>query len=347
MMSGAVRYPLSFAMPLLVAASLTPVAARLARRFGMLDHPSPNKVHGEPTPYLGGAAVAVSLIVVGAATAGASGELLVILLGAMGLGAWGLVDDWRTIRPASKLVIEVGAAVALWVVGVRAGLFGVAVLDLPLTAFWVVAIVNAINLLDNMDGLAAGVAAIAALAFAVAGGSLGFLLHNFPPAKVFLGDAGTLMLGFLLAALGLKLDMVGQSGFVRSAVPALILTVPLIDMAFVIVRRVRERRPFYSGGIDHSSHLLAGLGLSRGEVAIVTYAAEALGCGAALLLLYASDGIALGVFAASAVGSLATLLTLLHVAGADRSIVGSTGPPAQAIGAMEVAGDGLTQIERL
>jgi UDP-GlcNAc:undecaprenyl-phosphate GlcNAc-1-phosphate transferase len=255
---------------------------------------------------------------------------LVFLLGALAVAAAGLVDDWRTLRPGPKLLVECGAAVALWVVGVRAGMFGVAALDLGLTVLWVVAVTNALNLLDNMDGLASGVAAVAALAFsavaasrgdylvgqlalAVAGGSVGFLLHNFPPAKVFLGDAGTLMLGFLLASLGLKLDMVGQNGLVRSAVPALIVAVPLIDTAFVVIRRLREGRPIVRGGTDHSSHLLAALGLSPRSVALVTYLAQAAGCATALALLEASSEVAFGMFVLSAVAAVAVVAALLIV----------------------------------
>jgi UDP-GlcNAc:undecaprenyl-phosphate GlcNAc-1-phosphate transferase len=330
-MSSAPSYILSWAVPLVAAAALTPAAARVARRLGMLDRPSPAKAHREPTPYLGGLAVAAPVMLVGVAGGAASVQLLVIVAGGAVLAVWGLVDDWRTVAPTAKLVVEVALGVALWFARVRAGLFGVPALDLALTVMWVVAVVNAVNLLDNMDGLAAGVAAIAALAFAavgasrgdymiasfafaVSGGCLGFLVHNFPPAKVFLGDSGTLMLGFLLASLGLKLDMVGQSGFVRSAVPALILCVPMLDTAFVFIRRIREGRPVYSGGTDHSSHLLAGRGLTPRAVALVNYGAAAAGSALAFALLGVSGLARLAVFLGCAVLFLAIVLALVREA---------------------------------
>jgi UDP-GlcNAc:undecaprenyl-phosphate GlcNAc-1-phosphate transferase len=330
-MGNGARYVLCFGAPLATVVLITPLVALLARRLGMIDHPGAGKTHRAPTPYLGGAAVAAGLAVVAAPIVAASAELLAILLGALILGVLGLVDDRRALRPGPKLLVEVAAAVGLWLVGVRAGLFGMAILDLGLTVLWVVAVTNAVNLLDNMDGLATGVAAIAAVAFfavavsrgdepvgalalAVAGSCAGFLIHNFPPAKVFLGDAGALMLGFLLAALGLELDLVGHHGPTRSFVPILILAVPLIDTTFVVLRRLRERRPLARGGTDHSSHLLAGLGLSHRSVAMTTYTTQVAGCGAALVLLEASSGVALGLLLGSATAALAVLAALLLLA---------------------------------
>jgi UDP-GlcNAc:undecaprenyl-phosphate GlcNAc-1-phosphate transferase len=195
-----------------------------------------------------------------------------------------------------------------------------------------------------MDGLAPGVAAIAALAFfvvasdhgdylvgsfalAVAGASLGFLRHNFPPARIFLGDAGSLMLGFLLAAIGLKLDLVGEDGLIRSAVPLLILGVPIFDMVLVILDRLRGKRPVYRGGIDHSSHRLADLGLSGRAVALSTYGVQAACCGVALWLLTVSDGTALSIlFAVGAIGVTALALLLFTLAERGRPQPGSERP---------------------
>jgi UDP-GlcNAc:undecaprenyl-phosphate GlcNAc-1-phosphate transferase len=338
-MSPALRYVLAFVVPLVVTLLLTPVAGRLARRLGILDHPSEQKFHRDPTPYLGGVAVAAGLVAIGFLTTGASAQVFVILLGGLVLGVWGLVDDWVTVRPSVKLLVQGSAGVALWFADIRAGLFGVEALDLALTVFWVVAVINAVNLLDNMDGLAAGVSAVAALAFfgiaaargdylvasfalAVAGGSLGFLRYNLPPATIFLGDAGALMLGFLLAALGLKLDLVGENGFVRSAVPILILGVPLFDMLLVIVDRLRGRRPVFRGGTDHSSHRLATLGLSHGAVAAVIVAAEVICCALALTLLEVSFDSAVAIATATGLTAIALLVLLLRV---RPSVAGAAG----------------------
>jgi UDP-GlcNAc:undecaprenyl-phosphate GlcNAc-1-phosphate transferase len=337
-MSPALRYALAFVVPLVVTLLLTPVAGRLARRLGILDHPSEQKFHRDPTPYLGGVAVAAGVVAIGFLTIGAS-QIFVILLGGLVLGVWGLIDDWVTVRPSVKLLVQGSAGVALWSADIRAGLFGVEVLDLALTVLWVVAVINAINLLDNMDGLTAGVSAVAGLTFfgiaatrgeylvasfalALAGASLGFLRHNLPPATIFLGDAGALMLGFLLAALGLKLDLVGENGFVRSAVPVLILGVPLFDMILVIVDRLRGRRPVFRGATDHSSHRLATLGLSHGAVAAVIVAAELICCALALTLLEVSFGPAVAIAVATSLIAIALLLLLLRVrpAGAVASV---------------------------
>lgn len=329
-MSEPVRYALAFTIPLVVTLTLTPVAGRIARRAGILDRPATQKFHREATPYLGGLALAIGLVVVGAATAGASAQVAVILLGGLVLAVWGLMDDWMTLGPSVKLLIEAGAGVGLWLADVRAGLFGVEALDLLLTVAWVIAITNAVNLLDNMDGLAAGVSAAAALTFfgiaasrgeflvgsfalAVAGASIGFLRHNLPPATIFLGDAGALMLGFLLAALGLKLDLVGEDGLVRSAIPALILGVPIFDTTLVVLDRLRGRRPVFRGGTDHSSHRLASLGLSHGAVAGVIVAAEAACCAVALTLLELPFDASVAVVVATGVIGLALLVWLLRV----------------------------------
>jgi UDP-GlcNAc:undecaprenyl-phosphate/decaprenyl-phosphate GlcNAc-1-phosphate transferase len=323
-----VLYAIAFAVPMLATLWLTPVAARIARRLGMMDHPAKNKYHQTATPSLGGLALAVGLVLVGGVAVGAEGQLLTVLLSGLVLAIVGLLDDQLLVRPLLKLIVEIAAGVAMWLVGVRAGLFGVEVLDLGLTVLWVVAITNAINLLDNMDGLCAGVSAIcavtfftiaavegdylvASLALSVAGASLGFLRHNFPPARIFLGDIGTLLLGFLLAALGLKLDLVGENGFLRSAVPVLILGVPIFDLLLVIVARAIGRRPIYAGGTDHSSHRMASLGFSNRAVALVAYAMQLasslLGLSLLWIALEAAMGLVIGVSAVAVVGMVLLL----------------------------------------
>ncbi len=328
------RYLLAFVLPFLATLLLTPLAGRLARRFGIIDHPAPHKAHAIATPYLGGAAVAVGLLLVGMLVAGAEGQLAVIVAGAIVVGGIGLVDDAFTVRPREKLIVQAGLGAALWAAGIRAGFFGVPVLDFAVTVFWVVAITNALNLLDNLDGLTSGVAAISATAFfavaffegeylvgafalAVAGASLGFLRHNFPPAKIFLGDAGTQMLGFLLAAIGLKLDLVGQGPIVRAAIPLLILAVPIFDTVLVILSRSTRGLPVYKGGTDHSSHRLVRMGLSPAAVAGLTYAAQMACCGLALLLARATDPPPVEVFVGLGTLLGALLLVFLRMPDSD------------------------------
>jgi UDP-GlcNAc:undecaprenyl-phosphate GlcNAc-1-phosphate transferase len=322
---NAALYAWAFVVPLVVTIALTPIAGRLARRMGLLDQPEERRIHHVATPSLGGLAVGVGLIAVGAAVVGASGEFAVLVLGAVAVTALGLVDDWRGVGPLAKLAVEAGAALALWFSGVGGGLFGNDVLDAALTAVWVIAVMNAVNMIDNMDGLASGIAAISAfgffaiaalegdylvgsLAIATAGAAIGFLWHNFPPAKIFLGDAGSLLLGFLLAALGLKLDLIGESGLVRSAIPLLILAVPLFDLTLVVIARTVDGRPVYHGGTDHSSHRLLGRGLSSRQVALASYSVQAM-CAFAAFVLYSAGW---GTIAAAAV--VAAGLTLIALA---------------------------------
>jgi len=286
-----VLYGAAFLLPLVATLLVTPGIARLARRLEVIDRPGPNKAHVEPTPYLGGAALALGLVA--GSIIGATAQQAAVIAGsAVVVFGLGLLDDVRGLGPFTKVAVEAGLGVALWVGGVQAGFFGVPSFDLVLTVAWVVAITNAVNLTDNMDGLASGIAAIASLAYfaiaapqgdylvaayavALAGTSLGFLRYNFPPARIFLGDAGSLLLGFLLACLGLLLDLDVTNDALRIGVQALILGVPVFDTAFVMVSRRREGRPVLQGGTDHSSHRLAALGLSDRQIALVAYTAQA------------------------------------------------------------------------
>ena len=306
----------------------TPFAARLAVRAGMVDHPRGGRVHTDPTPYLGGLAVAVGLIVVGGIAAGAEVQLVTLLICGLVLGATGLMDDWRTVHPLVRVGVESACGLALWIVGIRDGLFGVAALDLLLTVGFGVLITNTVNLLDNMDGLSSGVVAISAMTFfaiaaergdylvasfalVVAGASLGFLRHNFPPASIFLGDAGSLMLGFFLSGLALKLDLVGPERPVRALVVVLILGVPLFDTLLVVIARWRGKRKIFVGGTDHSSHRLSHHGYSGRKVALVTYAAQTLSCGIALALTSVSlVAIAVALAALSAITVVLMLVML-------------------------------------
>jgi UDP-GlcNAc:undecaprenyl-phosphate GlcNAc-1-phosphate transferase len=329
-MNDTVRYALAFAVPFAVTWATTPAVARVATRVGLVDHPTEGRHHKSPTPYLGGLAVAAGFVLIAALAGGAEGQLLTILLCGLVVGCIGLVDDVRTVKPLVKVAIEGACGVALWIAGIRAGFFGIYVLDLALTVGWVVVVTNALNLLDNMDGLSSGVVAISASTFfviaaqrgdylvgsfaiAVAGASLGFLRHNFPPAKVFLGDAGSLMLGFFLAGLALKLDLVGPRGPVRAAIVVLVLGVPLFDMTLVIIARLRERRPIYIGGTDHASHRLVMRGLSPRTVAFVTYGAQVALCGIALALARAPHTVILTGMGLVAAVAVAVMLLVLHL----------------------------------
>ena len=197
------------------------------------------------------------------------------------------------MRPAVKLVAQVIAGLILLASGVQVALPLPGWVNVVLTLLWIVGITNAINLLDNMDGLASGVAAVAAgcfmllaamngqvlvggLAAALLGACLGFLLHNFNPARIFMGDTGSLFLGFLLAAVGIKLRFPDNVNWITWMVPVLVLGVPVFDTTLVVVSRLRRgKNPFTTPGKDHLSHRLVRLGWTRREAVLLLYLAGA------------------------------------------------------------------------
>ncbi|MEA3376935.1 MAG: MraY family glycosyltransferase [Chloroflexota bacterium] len=284
-------YLLVFAGALVLAIGATPIARFLAPRVGIIDQPEARKIHQDPIPRLGGAAILVAVILV----AFVLGERFnfdqfgIILVGATGVSFMGLVDDRWGLRPMIKLVGQVAAALLLYGSGIHIGMFHYPALNLMATVLWVVCITNAINLLDNMDGLAGGVAAIAAahfalmcsfsgqylvgaLSIALLGACLGFLFYNLNPASIFMGDSGSLFLGFVLAATGIKLRFPENVTFVTWMVPVLVLGVPVFDTGLVILSRLRRGlNPLTSPGRDHVSHRLVAAGMSRQEAVLALY----------------------------------------------------------------------------
>lgn len=270
-----------------LALALVPVARRVALDRGLVDRPAPNKAHESPTPYLGGVAIAAAVAPAAAAASAVSAawvEGLVVTAGAGVIGALGLVDDARGVTVIRRLAIEALVASAAFLAGVRVELVNDPV-DLGLTVIWFVVIANAVNLLDNIDGVAASVAAIsggavavacvlqeqwpvAALAAAVAGGCLGFLVYNWHPASIFMGDAGSLLVGFLLAAVTLEMDTrVGSGASLVAA--ALIVSVPLFDTTLVVISRIWAHRSVLVGATDHTAHRLLRVGLGHRAVVAV------------------------------------------------------------------------------
>jgi len=272
---------------------LTVLCIPLAHRLGAVARPRQDRWHRKEIPLLGGIAIAVGTMVpLVAATlshGGDPGRIGVLLLGAGLIALVGLVDDLRAIRPQTKLLGQLLAATLVVGFGLRLPLTMSAELDMLLTVVWFVAFTNAFNLLDNMDGLAAGIAAIAAAfrivffqldgnfegaagAAILLGATLGFLVHNRHPARIFMGDTGSMFLGFFVAGLSL----VGGYPYSRGALsilllPVLLLLVPIFDTAFVTVTRILAGRPISVGGRDHTSHRLVALGLSERSAVHVLY----------------------------------------------------------------------------
>ena len=313
-------YLVVFAGALVLAVGATPVARLLAPRVGIVDHPEARKIHARPVPRLGGAAIFVAVLVVALVLGERYNfdQFGSILVGATGISFIGLVDDRWGLSPLIKLVGQIAAALLLYVSGVYVAAFRQPLLNLVTTVVWVVFITNSINLMDNMDGLAGGIAAIAAahfalmcafsgqylvgaLSIALLGACLGFLFYNLNPASIFMGDSGSLFLGFVLAATGIKLRFPQNVTFVTWMVPLLVMGIPVFDTSLVVLSRLRRgRNPLTSPGQDHVSHRLVAAGMGRREAVLTLYVASFVTGLVAIFVTHASvvEGYIGGAFAA-------------------------------------------------
>jgi UDP-GlcNAc:undecaprenyl-phosphate GlcNAc-1-phosphate transferase len=303
---------IAFGIALMSALLLTVPVRQLALRVGMVDHPGPRKVHLTPMPLLGGLAMycAVVIALLIAMPPSFRSQSVGIFLGATLVGLVGVMDDGGLLHHQVKLFLGMpAAALILLASGVRVLFFetfrpgpNAVLADAALTVLWVVGITASFSIFDHMDGLCAGIAAIASfffaayaywegqsmvltLAAAVMGASLGFLRWNFKPAKIFMGDGGAMLLGFLMAALGAKMRFQNLHHRISWMVPLLILGVPIFDTLLVTISRSRRGfLPFATPGKDHASHRLANLGLGqRGAVLALYVAGFVFGCIALLL----------------------------------------------------------------
>ena len=338
---GTILLLLVGSLALLTSVMLTPVIRGAALRWTRLSAASPERWHQRPTPNFGGIAIFVGFAVaVVLETLLTSGDLSIrevsaravvplthrdgLLLAAVMIFALGLVDDLVQLRPSTKLVGQLAAASVLLMSGIGVWLTGYYVVDVMVSLFWFIGITNALNLLDNMDGLAGGVGAIAAsfmgvnfllagdvelagVAFAFAGALVGFLVHNYPPARIFMGDSGSLFTGLVLAGLALSpAPGLSRSLFAVVIVPAIVLAVPILDTTFVTVTRLLEGRPVSKGGKDHTSHGLVALGISEERVVWLVWGLAAGGGLIGLSIRSVSRPVAYALG-----GSLLVLLTLL------------------------------------
>jgi UDP-GlcNAc:undecaprenyl-phosphate GlcNAc-1-phosphate transferase len=332
------RYLIVFAVAAAVTTLATPLVRRLSVRVGAIDVPDDRKVHTDPTPTMGGLAIYLALLA-GLGTAyvmpsfrdvfRTSSEAGGVLAGASIIVVLGVIDDIRGLTAPTKLAGQLLAVGALVFSGVQVFYFWVPKLgiislstDLSslLTVLWTIAMINAMNLIDGLDGLAAGVSAIAAAAFfsyafrtagplpstaalltaIVAGACLGFLRHNFNPAKIFMGDSGSMLLGLLLASA--TVSGVGRttepqfSDFAGYVVPVLlpvvVLAIPLADAGFAIFRRVRGRRPVFHADKRHIHHWLLEMARGHRQAVLVMYLWSAMLCGSALALTYGRGPVA-------------------------------------------------------
>jgi len=304
------------AVSFLLALLITPVVRNTFRRFGLVDHPNDRKPHPHPIPRVGGVAIllayaaAYGCVLLAHFRADAEiwhGLEFVMHLApaALIIFATGFIDDIRGLKPWQKLIGEVGAALMAYWAGVRvqdvAGYHLVTWFQLPLTVLWLVACTNAVNLIDGVDGLATGLGLFAActtlfaallqnnipLALAtapLAGCLLGFLRYNFNPATIFLGDCGSLFIGFLLGCYGVLWSEKAATILGMTA-PLMALSIPLLDTSLAIARRVLRRQSVFTADRGHIHHRLLDRGLTPRKVALILYAFSALGAMCSLLMM--------------------------------------------------------------
>ncbi|HWE10375.1 MAG TPA: MraY family glycosyltransferase [Solirubrobacteraceae bacterium] len=314
---------LSFVVATAIAATLTPLAARLARRIGAVDFPRERGLAQRETPLLGGLAILAAVLVAGIiwlpgtinlpktlGRAGSAGTVHMwgVMLGAIVITVVGGLDDARPLRPGVKLVGQIVAAV----IAVEAGavvtdvtLPFIGTLEFPneggfLTVIWLVGLMNVVNFSDGVDGLAAGICTIDGIAFAIiafdlgvngapvlaaltAGAALGFLFHNFYPATVFMGDAGANLLGYLLGVVAV-VGSLKTNAVVALVVPLVILVIPFLDTGFVIAKRLKYRRKPWTADANHFHHRMARIGFSQRKTVAYLYVWSALMAGLAVAL---------------------------------------------------------------
>jgi UDP-GlcNAc:undecaprenyl-phosphate/decaprenyl-phosphate GlcNAc-1-phosphate transferase len=303
---------LSAIVAALVVLAVTPLAMRLARAVGALDHPSDRRIHREPTPRLGGLAILAGFLVPvlfflpddPAARALVVGAVLITMLGAID-DVWGLSPAVKFAGQAACAAIPVAAGltidhITLPVIGV--GDLGVA--QYPLTILWFVALVNMINFTDGMDGLASGITGLGATTFAILAASLGradpaimaaalagacaaFLVYNFHPAKVFMGDAGSMLLGFVIAGVAVS-GVMKSAAAIAVVAPLIILAIPILDTSFVILKRLKYGLPVYNADRSHFHHRFFTIGWSQRKTVLALYAWCALMGAAAITLRFVS-----------------------------------------------------------
>jgi UDP-GlcNAc:undecaprenyl-phosphate GlcNAc-1-phosphate transferase len=290
------RALIAFVLALALTAAVTPLVARVARRVGALDPVQERGLASEPTPLLGGLAILAGVLVAGSLLLPATSEMRGILAAALLITVVGLLDDLYDISPQLKLLGQVAAALICVLSGVRVDDFTFPFLgrvdlgDLggPLTLVGLVLVMNVVNFSDGVDGLAAGVCAISAVGFAViafdlnedaagilaaciAGAALGFLVHNFHPASVFMGDSGSNLLGLLLGAVIVE-GSLKTNALIALFVPLVILAVPFLDTGFVLAKRIKYRRPVYRADSNHFHHRFHRMGFSQRKTVLYLYA---------------------------------------------------------------------------
>ncbi len=283
---------------------LTPVMRVVAIRIGAFDSPNiPRKAHKEPVPYLGGVAIALGILLVAySAMLYSSFSLRTfalassVLVPALAIAVMGLIDDLKGLQPWPRLLLQTVAAIIVSIILISTKTIGTPLhnrfLDSVVTIFWIVGVCNSINFFDNLDGGATGTVAVitmfifaiafsrqqvlvSALAIVTAGATAGFLIWNRMPAKIYMGDAGALFLGIIVAVLTIRLDPEITPRSKSLAIPFLLLALPILDTTVAVLSRLKRGLSPFQGGRDHLSHRLIRLGFERDSAALTLWFAAA------------------------------------------------------------------------
>jgi len=316
---------------------ITPTVGSIARLVGAMDEPNSRKIHEDPTPRLGGLAIFFGFIIPALLFLELTDQMKGVLVGASVITLFGAVDDFRGTTPLVKFTGQFLAAGCLVWYGVRIDYFtlpelGTITLDpvlaIPLTMIWVIVLINIVNFIDGMDGLAAGVCTIAAVTFAIiaislgrpgagilaailAGTTLGFLRHNFFPASIFMGDSGSMLLGFILAAATVH-GVLKSVAAVTLVIPLLIMGMPIFDLSLTILRRMKNHQNIFRPDRGHLHHRLFNIGFSQRKAVLVLYAWCTLMSSLALSMRFA-PGFVTVILAGVVIGISLYLIYLLDI----------------------------------
>jgi UDP-N-acetylmuramyl pentapeptide phosphotransferase/UDP-N-acetylglucosamine-1-phosphate transferase len=348
MLTGYGTYEMVLLGAMLLSIVATPVVIHIARKRRLMDQPGVRKVHASAIPRIGGIAIVFTILAVvllvlrldnriGEALRNDWLQILAILGGGLFMCIVGLIDDVRGLRPKIKLLCQLAAALAVCASGARIEQLhlgdwsaNLGWWSWPLTLAWIVGVTNAVNLIDGLDGLAAGISTIACgviaifaiyiglpitavVMLAMVGSLLGFLFLNFNPARIFMGDCGSLFLGFVISAASVRCSEKAAT-IVGLAVPFLALGVPIFDTLFSIMRRVLHRRGVFSGDRGHIHHRLLDMGLDQHHVAILVYLVTLVVAGLGLFMMFLDGAATVAIFLAGVV----LLVLVFRAAGAVR-----------------------------
>lgn len=330
-----------------VALAITPAVRRAAFKIGAIDRPNQRKVHQRIMPRMGGLAIFISFTLALLLTGHTDLPTIGLLTGGLVIVAVGIIDDIKELSPKVKLMGQIAAALVVIPFGVKVdfitnpfsgGIIALGILTIPVTVFWIISATNAVNLIDGLDGLAGGTSLIAAvtmaaiawnqagapgglasqydmavMALVLAAATLGFLRHNFYPAKIFLGDTGSMFLGYTLSTLAI-MGLTKTATAISVIIPFVILGIPLLDTTFAILRRYNKHMPIFQPDKDHLHHRLMALGLSHKNTVLVIYLVN--------ILLGVSAYLLTVVTTAQAVMMLVFLATVIIISANKIGVIG-------------------------